>query len=317
MRERSRRSFLQSSSLLLAGGVLSGSAAARERQSVDRATPGRTVVDGAASGGADVSVRATEYYGGNRDGAILEDFRSRGTTVATDLHTMLWNAKRRSIRNGRDDAVRGNLIGADPDVPEERLQNDLPFPSERTPALKYTATLGQRVVAGYDHAAILVETDLSFRQGYTDYDLDDPHTVYTVVNPEVGGQQNEAWTTSRSGYDLVVATDADREEYVALAQRRPETGQTSFDGARVGLEGRSAGTDESAWHDVYEEADGWITPNDYAAGDVDAGVGLYLGRARRATWLTAVGTGRTEDDAATDAVAVLEAGFEGVREKYT
>lgn len=277
----------------------------------------RSVIDGTNYGGADVSVVATEYFGGSRSGVVLEEFQFGGTTVAADLHTMLWNADRARIENGRDDAIRGNLVGGNSDAPEETFQNDLSFGKAGDDRTSYTAFVGQDAVVGHDHPAVLVRTDLNFRIGYTDYDLDERHTAYTVLNPELGGQGDEARRTREDGYDLVVATGPDRQRYVAMGQRRPATGATSFDGARVGIEGRTSGADRSAWNDVYQEADGWITANDDAAGDVDAGVGLYLGRAREATWLTAVGMGTSADEVATAATAVLDAGYDGVLANYT
>ncbi|SEO51464.1 Glucoamylase (glucan-1,4-alpha-glucosidase), GH15 family [Halogranum amylolyticum] len=245
-------------------------------------------------------------------GALIEEptaFRS-DVLQATDLHTLLWDAELEQTLDVRNDAVDSDVEYESSRVPEVHIRNRFEFADDST------ADLEQDVLVSAETAALLVRSDVSFDQSETN-----SHTAYTLLNSAIHSSEadadgEEASVTTADGYDCVVAHDADNERYVALAQRRPETDQTGFDGRRVGLVDTDEGPDKSAWADIYEENDGQIDDNDGNEGHVDVGVGLFLDDDASATWVTAVGFGRSEADALEAATTVLDNGYEAERDAF-
>ncbi|TKX55521.1 glycoside hydrolase family 15 [Halorubrum sp. SP3] len=259
--------------------------------------------------GANVLLTANRYDDPDRGrhGAIIEEtsaFRS-DIELFYDLHALAWNADEGHTLDARDDAVESDVSYASSKVPEITLENR--FDEEGS-----TGTLTQRVVASVDTCGLLIETDAEFETVAE-------RTFYTVADLGIHGHDHEdpnavqeAYVTERDGAELVVATDGDR--WLAFAQDRD--GDREFDGRRIGHTGVAAGPDRSAWADIYEGNDGFVDDAERGEGNLDAGVGLYVGETDAASWLTGVGFGYGEDAAVEHALRLLDRGYESERESF-
>ncbi|OYR46730.1 glycoside hydrolase family 15 protein [Halorubrum sp. Hd13] len=259
--------------------------------------------------GANVLLTANRYDDPQRDrhGAIIEEtsaFRS-DIELFYDLHTLAWNADEEHTLDARDDAVESDVSYASSEVPEITLENR--FDEDGS-----TGTLTQRVVASVDTCGLLIETNAEFETVAE-------RTFYTVADLGIHGHDHEdpnavqeAFVTERDGAELVVATDGDR--WVAIAQDRD--GDREFDGRRIGHTGVAEGPDRSAWADIYERNHGFIDDTDRAEGNLDVGVGLYVGETDAASWLTGVGFGYGEEAAVEHALRLLDRGYESERESF-
>jgi GH15 family glucan-1,4-alpha-glucosidase len=260
--------------------------------------------------GQAVLATVNKYPGvGNRDwrGALIEDTSAFRMDVDQfyDVHTLVWDAELGQTMDVRNDAVGSDVAYRSGRVPEIRVTNDFAFDAG-------TGTLEQDVLVSVDAVALFVRNRARFS-------LPHRRTLYTVVGLGIrdlitGDDVDEAYVTRRQGYDFVVAQDGTR--YLAVCQRRSATGQTTFDGSRVGRQGRDSGPERSAWADVYVEGDGAIEPNDHLRGKVDAGVGLDVGDAVDATWTTAIGFGESEPAAIENALTVQRNGYDAERSTF-
>ncbi|WP_210424079.1 glycoside hydrolase family 15 protein [Halorussus ruber] len=248
-------------------------------------------------------VEGNDWYG-----TLIEDtsaFR-RDVEHVRDVHTMLWDADLGQTLDVRNDAAGSEVTYESSTVPEVHVHNWFQFDSG------YWADLYQDVLVTADKPALLVQNNVQF-------DRANDHTLYTLVNPAIDeydsrGEGDSGYYTTASGYDCIVANDGSW--YLAYAQKRPSTGKTTFDGHRVGVEGDTSGSDKSAWHDIYGENDGYIDRNNSASGNVDSGVGLYVGGATDVTWLTAIGFGKSESEAIDNATAALDNGYATERSNF-
>jgi len=241
-------------------------------------------------------------------GALVEEVSAFRSDIEQfyDLHVLLWDADRGQTLDVRDDAAGSDVSYASPRVPEIELENEFLF------ADGTAATVDQRVFASVDSCALVVHNRASF-------EADGDRTLFTVLDLGIdewdhGQDVDDATFVRRDGYAFVTACDGDR--HLAVAQRRPETGQTTFDGCRVGIQGVREGDARSAWTDIYEENDGWITESPARGGKVDAGVGLYVGADPDVAWTTAIGFGRSMEGAMESARDVLERGYEAERDTF-
>lgn len=260
--------------------------------------------------GANVLLTANRYDDPERgrQGAIIEEtsaFRS-DIELFYDLHALAWNADEGHTLDARDDAVESDVSYTSSEVPEITLENRFEEPGS-------TGTLTQRVVGSVDTCGLLIETEAAFETVAE-------RTFYTITDLGIHGHDHEdpnavqeAFITERDGADLVVATDGDR--WLAFAQDRD--GNREFDGRRIGHTGVAEGPDRSAWADIYEGNDGFIDDTDRAEGNLDVGVGLYVGETDAASWLTAVGFGYGEDAAVEHALRLLDRGYEAERAAFT
>ncbi|WP_254523486.1 hypothetical protein [Natrinema caseinilyticum] len=156
---------------------------------------------------------------------------------------------------------------------------------------------------------------------YDDKFGDNERTICTLLNPAIDDRRNEAWTTGRGGYDLVVARGGDW--HVAVGHRAGE--KTTFDGQRIG---RTDGAGKSAWNDIYAETendcadwrnrhgDGRLDSDEYNEGAIDVAFGNYIGTADAADWQVALGFGATEAAAVTNVVKTLRRGYAAERNRY-
>ncbi|WP_128476368.1 glycoside hydrolase family 15 protein [Halorussus pelagicus] len=308
----SRRTVLQG-----IGGTATGSALLRSVSTP--ASAGENYPDSdkdavvSAPNGAGQNVLATlnQYpgtAGGDRYGTLIEDtsaFR-RDVEHLRDVHTILWDADLGQTLDVRNDAAGSEVSYESSTVPEVHVHNWFQFDSG------YSADLYQDVLVTADKPALLVQNNAQFDQA-------NDHTLFTLVNPAIDefdsrGEGDSGYVTTANGYDCVVASDGSW--YLAYAQQRPSTGKTTFDGHRVGVEGSTSGSDKSAWHDIYGENDGYIDANSSASGNVDSGVGLYVGGATDVTWLTAIGFGKSESEAIDNATAALDNGYAAERNGF-
>ena len=243
-------------------------------------------------------------------GALLEELTAFRSDIlqCTDLHTLLWDADLEQTLDVRNDAVDSEVDYASTRIPEVHLQNRFEFADDST------ADLNQDVLVSADTAALLVRSEVEFEN-------ENAHTAYTVLNSAIHASEadadgEEAYLTTKDGHDCIVAHDEEHGLYVALAQRRPATDQTEFDGQRIGLVETQEGPDKSAWADIYEENDGHVDDNDRNEGQIDVGVGLFLDEDTSPTWLTAIGFGRSEADALDAATTVLDNGYDAERDAF-
>jgi len=259
--------------------------------------------------GTNVLVTANRYDDDERGrhGAIIEEtsaFRS-DVELFYDLHTLAWNADRAETLDARDDAIESDVSYASSRVPEITLDNRFDAPGS-------TGTLTQEVLASVDTPGLLLRTSAEFETVAE-------RTFYTVVDlgiqrydPEDPNAVQEAFVTERDGVELIVATDGDR--YLAVAQ--DHEGRREFDGNRIGHTGVKSGSDRSAWTNIYESNDGSVDDTEHAKGNLDIGVGLYVGDASEASWLTAVGFGYGVDSAVERALTLLDRGYESEQEAF-
>lgn len=269
------------------------------------------IVSAPGTGGENVLATVNQYPGTSGNdwyGTLIEDtsaFR-RDVEHIRDVHTMLWDGDLGQILDVRNDAAGSEVSYESSTVPEIHLHNWFQFSSG------YWADLYQDVLVTADKPTLLVKNNVQFDQANT-------HTLYTLLNPAIDEYDSrddgdEGYVTSANGYQFVVATDG--QWHLAYAQKHPATGKTDFDGHRIGIEDDTTGSDKSAWHDVYGENDGYIDSNTSASGNVDSGVGLYVGTATDVTWLTAVGFGKSETEAIDNATAALDNGYSTERNKF-
>jgi len=241
-------------------------------------------------------------------GALIEDTSAFRLDVDQfyDIHTLLWDADLGQTLDVRNDAVASEVEYESGRVPEIHVTNDFEF------AAGVTAALEQDVLVSVNAAALVVRNRASFSTSHR-------RTVFTVVGLGIrdlvtGDDVDEAYGSHSRGYDFVVAQDGAR--YLAICHHRPPTGQTTFDGLRVGAQGYTSGAAKSAWHDIYVENDGHIDGNDYLSGKVDVGVGLEVGDAPEVTWTTAVGFGESEREAIENALTVQHNGYDAERSMF-
>ncbi len=248
-----------------------------------------------------------EYHG-----AIIEDTSAFRADVEQfgDFHTLLWDVDRAETLDVRNDAVESDVTYESPRVPEVHLENRFEFGDGMT------ASLEQSVLVGTDRRSLLIRNRAEFAES-------GERTLFSVVNSSIrAGEEpsddNEAYVTTADGddgeYECLVSHDGD--QYFAVALFRPETGQRTFDGHRIGRLDVTEGDEKSAWHDIYGENDGYIDSNDELAGQIDLGFGLYAGECEAVTWLTAVGFGQSESEALDAVSATLDSGHDAEREKF-
>ncbi|MFC5368727.1 glycoside hydrolase family 15 protein [Salinirubrum litoreum] len=270
------------------------------------------IVSAPLGDGTEVLATVNSYPGvARRDwhGALIEETSAFRLDVEQfyDMHVLLWDESAGQTLDVRDDALDSDVRYESSRVPEVHVHNDFRFRSGAT------ASLDQDVLVSVDTAALLVRNRLQFSGPAT-------RTVYTLfglgIHDGAGSDDvDEAYYRHDHGYDFVVAHDAGR--YLAIAQRETATGQTTFDGHRVGHQGVTSGPDRSAWQDIYVENDGQIDDSDHLRGKVDAGFGLFVGESTDVTWLTAVGFGDSEREAIEHAIQTLWRGYRAERSLFT
>ena len=250
--------------------------------------------------GKEVLATVNKYPGAGRrewNGALIEETSAFRLDVEQfyDIHTLVWDESTGETLDVRNDAVESDVSYESSRIPEIHISNEFRFADQAT------ATLSQDVIVSVDVSALVVQNRIAFSKPAD-------RTLFTVLglgmyDAETDDDVSEAYYLHTHGYDFVVAHDGTR--YLAFAQYCPKTNQTTFDGHRIGLQGREAGDDKSAWHDIYEENDGTISRNDGLQGKVDAGVGLVADGDVDVTWLTAVGFGESEHAAIENVLDVL------------
>jgi GH15 family glucan-1,4-alpha-glucosidase len=270
------------------------------------------IVSAPLGDGTEVLATVNKYPGVGRlgwNGALIEETSAFRLDVEQfyDMHTLLWDAEVGQTLDVRNDAVDSDVTYESSRVPEIHLHNTFEFSNGST------ATLDQDVLVSVDTAALFVRNRAQFSAPST-------RTIYTlfglgIVDGAGSDDVDEAYVVHDHGYDFVVAHDADR--YLAIAQRRPSTGQTTFDGQRVGRQGTTTGSERSAWQDIYLENDGYIDENDHLRGKVDAGFGLFVDDATDVTWFTAVGFGESELEAIEHALKTLWSGYRAEQSMFT
>jgi len=262
------------------------------------------IVSAPLGNGTEVLATVNKYPGVGRlgwNGALIEDTSAFRLDVEQfyDMHTLLWDEAVGQTLDVRNDAVGSSVEYRSSRVPEISLHNAFEFRDGTT------ADLDQDVLVSVDTAALFVRSRAQFAAPST-------RTIYTLfglgIHDGSGSDDvDEAYVVHEHGYDFVVAHDSGR--YLAIAQRRPATGQTTFDGCRVGRQGVPRGPEKSAWRDIYVENDGFVDDNDHLRGKVDVGFGLFVDDATDVTWVTAVGFGEDELTAVENALETLWNGY--------
>ncbi|RLM57668.1 glycoside hydrolase family 15 [Halobellus sp. Atlit-31R] len=242
-------------------------------------------------------------------GALIEETSAFRLDIEQfyDMHTLLWDATAGETLDVRNDATESSVTYESSRVPEVHLTNDFEFSSGTT------ATLDQDVLVTVDTASLLVRNRARFS-------APSRRTIFTLfglgIHDGAGSDDvDEAYVLQDRGYDFVVAHDSGR--HLAIAQHRPSTGQTRFDGHRIGRQGVDSGPEKSAWQDLYVESDGVVTETDRLRGKVDAGFGLSVGDATDVSWLTAVGFGEDRRSAVKNALTSLWRGYASERATFT
>ena len=264
-----------------------------------------------AGDGQHVLVSANCYAANDRvqgDGALLEEtsaFRS-DVELFYNVHTLLWDPEHEQTLDVREDAVDSDVDWASSRVPEIHLENEFAF------ADGSTATLDQRVVESVDRCSMTIRNRATFEEP-------GERTLYTIVNLGINGHDHEdpnavheAQVRCTPEHDVIVADDDDR--YLAILQ--DHDGRRRFDGYRIGTTGQRHGRERSAWADIYQENDGWISNSTAGAGDLDAGFGLYVPEAETVEWTTAIGFAKDGESAIENARQALDAGYEADREAF-
>lgn len=261
------------------------------------------------SDGANVLLTANRYDDAEagRHGALIEEtsaFRS-DVELFYDLHTLAWNADQQHTLDNRDDAIESDISYTSSQVPEITLENHFEEPGSN-------GTITQQVVASIDTCGVLMQTTAEFETVAE-------RTFYTVMNLGINGHSHqnpdavqEAFVREHNGVECIVATDGNR--WLALAQEH--SGQQGFDGRRIGHTGISSGPRQSAWADIYQENTGFIDESAQAKGNLDAGVGVYAGETKAASWLTSVGFGYGMDAAIEHAFTLLDQGYEAEQRSF-
>ncbi|ESP89984.1 glycoside hydrolase family 15 protein [Candidatus Halobonum tyrrellensis] len=262
---------------------------------------------------------------GDWHGALIEETSAFRADVEQfgDFHTLLWDADREQTLDVRNDAYDSAVSTESARVPETHIENRFAFDDGTD------ASLEQDVVTCVDRPALAVHNRASFEASEASEESEasgesTDRTVFSVVNSSIHAGEDEEGgdrahvVTAEDGagdeYECLVSTDGER--HFAVALHRPETGQRSFDGRRVGVLGETEGDDKSAWHDIYGENDGYIDSNEAGEGSIDLGFGLHVGDDREVEWTTAVGFGRTEEEAVDAATTTLAAGYDAEREAF-
>ncbi|QCC52551.1 glycoside hydrolase family 15 protein [Halapricum salinum] len=264
-----------------------------------------------AGDGQHILVSANCYAANERvagDGALLEEtsaFRS-DVELFYNLHTLLWDPEHQQTLDVREDAVDADVDWTDDRVPEIVLQNEFEFVDGTG------ATLEQRVVESVDRCSMTISNRATF-------DKPGERTLYTIVNLGINGHDHEdpnavheAQVRCTREHDVVVADDDHR--FLAIMQDRD--GRRRFDGYRIGNTGQRYGRERSAWADIYQENDGWITNSTAGGGDLDSGFGLYAPEAETVEWTTAIGFATDAESAIDHAREALDAGYEADREAF-
>ncbi|ELZ28493.1 glucan 1,4-alpha-glucosidase [Halogeometricum pallidum JCM 14848] len=269
------------------------------------------IVSAPLGDGMEVLATVNQYPGtGHRDwnGALVEDTSAFRLDVEQfyDMHTLLWDANVGQTLDVRNDAVASAVSYESPRVPEVHVRNQFEFDDGAA------ATLDQDILVAVDSASLFVRNRARFSTPST-------RTLYTLFGLGIhdgtsADDVDEAFVVHDHGYDFVVAHDSGR--YLAVAQRRPSTGQTTFDGCRIGRQGVTSGPDRSAWRDIYEENDGLVDDNHHLDGKVDAGFGLFVDDVTDVTWWTAVGFGESELEARENALTTLWSGYRAERSTF-
>lgn len=239
-----------------------------------------------------------KYTNDAQQGSVLENLVAydAGKLRVSDFHVMLWDGN--VVRNARDDATESSVSAT---ADGGHLENTIPLTDG-------DAYLSQNAVVTDDRPALVVKNDVWFPASNT-------HSLFTLPNPDIGGKYrddghgDDAWKTTHDGYDALVATTTDGDWFAAFAQHRPANGQTTFDGQRIGIEGEASDwdTDESAWHDLYVEQDGWIDSNtSQDVADIDLSFGLAVGSQQDVSWETGIGFGTSESEALRNVTAALD-----------
>ncbi|QLG47519.1 hypothetical protein [Natrinema halophilum] len=321
-RRSSRRAILKTSAIgLLGSEVVSGTKTTAARSTVTTA------------GAHNVCVSAREHDHRGHTGGILEDLSGIDESFRiADLHTFVWDDGEANTGNVRDDG-RNVSVRKAADAPEVTIDGQIRIEAMGGRSLYggtyYVGDVVQRALVARDRPAILIDTEISFF--WPDEDIygfnydekfgDNERTIYTLLNPQIGDADNEAWTTSHEGYDILVARGGTR--YVAVGHRAGD--RITFDGHCIG---RTDGTEKSAWQDIYGETengyadwrnrygDGWLDSNEYNEGPIDVAFGNYIGTADEAEWQVALGFGTSEDAAVTSAVGTLRRGYDAERDQY-
>ncbi|QSG06751.1 glycoside hydrolase family 15 protein [Halapricum desulfuricans] len=264
-----------------------------------------------AGDGQDVLVSANCYAANPRvdaEGAIIEEtsaFRS-DVELFYDYHTLLWDPEREQTLDNRDDAVASDVDWASSRVPEIHLDNEFVF------ADGMSATLSQRVVESVDRCSMTIHSEAAFEEA-------GDRTLYTLLNFGINGHSHEdpnavheAQARCTPDHDVIVADDDDR--FLAIVQEHD--GKRRFDGYRIGHAGESTGRQRSAWAEIYEDNNGWLTNSTAGAGDLDGGFGLFVEDVERVEWTTAIGFAHDAESAIHHAVAALDAGYETDRAAF-
>ncbi|TQQ82257.1 glycoside hydrolase family 15 protein [Halonotius roseus] len=261
-------------------------------------------------GGRNVLAAVNKYPGTNHrawNGALIEEISAFRLDVEQlyDLHVLLRRSDSGATLDVRNDAVASTVGYSSSRVPEIEIHNSFRFPDGEA------ATLDQRVLVSPNTPALLIDNHVRFAD-------ERGHSLFTLASLGMddvrsGDDIEEATYRHTAGYDFIVAHDGNR--YLALAQRNPETGQTTFDGQRIGVQGVASGPDRSAWQDLYLDGAGGLTETTHKEGKVDTAIGLHAGRDTDVRWTTGIGFGTSEQEAVDNARWPLYAGYE--RERAT
>jgi hypothetical protein len=320
--QTSRRTVLATGAALVGGNLTSiGSSTA--------STPGRSLTIRRRDTFDALTVRAQSFERQGKQGKIPTRIEYDSIQIA-DINTLLWSAAFGRMQNVRDDATRGSMVRTDPDIPELIINNRLTYADPNPPHPRYNADYSaecyKRLVLSDERPALLLDGTVAFQRNApgSGWDREFEHTVYTLWNPDISTYRqaqrgDEAFAESRDGYDVVAATahDAGYVAYVSRHQPTSDSPQTAFDGLRIGTEGTTSGPDQSAWHDIYEEADGWIDSNERNTGNIDVGVGLYGETDQQIRWTSAFGFGDSWQAAADAAIETVETGYETERSAWS
>ncbi|WP_233138649.1 glycoside hydrolase family 15 protein [Halorubrum salipaludis] len=268
------------------------------------------IVSAPFGGGRNVLAAVNKYPGaGYRgwNGTLIEEVSAFRLDVEQlyDIHVLLSRTDSGTVLDVRNDAVASTAGYGSSRVPEIEIRNEFRFPDGEA------AILDQRVLVSPTAPALLIDNRARFAD-------ERGHSLFTLASlgmddPRTGDDVEEAVRRHEDGYDFVVAHDGAR--YLAIAQRNPETGQTTFDGQRIGLQGVDSGPDRSAWQDLYVDGDGSLTETTRREGKVDAAIGLHAGADTDVRWTTGIGFGGSEREAIDNVRWPLDAGYE--RERTT
>ncbi|WP_241430023.1 glycoside hydrolase family 15 protein [Halorubrum lipolyticum] len=281
-----------------------------ERPFAPRPSDKDAIVSAPFGGGRDVLAAVNKYPGTNHrawNGALIEEVSAFRLDVEQlyDLHTLLSRTDSGVTLDVRNDAVSSTTGYTSSRVPEIGIHNDFRFPDGEA------AALDQRVLVSPSAPTLLVDNRVRFEDARG-------HSLFTLASLgmddiRTGDDVEGAARRHISGYDFIVGHDGNR--HLAIAQRNPETGQTTFDGQRIGLQGVDSGPDRSAWQDLYVDGNGTLTETTEKEGKVDAAIALHAGRETDVRWTTGIGFGKSEQEAIDNVRWTLDAGYE--RERAT